>query len=392
MASEIKCRPHLKRVIKEVKPNQTVNVSNYGYNPTQIKQVYGISSIPYTGSGQLIAIIDAFGYPSLASDLTVFSQTFNLPIPRVVTTLQQLKSTAPAGTFNLMIQKMASNIANDQGWSLETALDVQWSHAIAPGANILVVQAVSDSFSDLLAAVSYATNAGATVVSMSWGGGEFSSETLYDSYFNPNRNIVYVASAGDSPGPEYPAVSPNVLAVGGTTLEIKQTGGVASRASETVWYTNAEEATGGGLSNYETKPLYQQLALTTKNDPKNKRGAIDVVFDANPATGVPVYNTYYNPGESWYQIGGTSFSAPAWAGIIAITNNMRAAKLKASLSGTQIHNALYNLLTNSIDYNACMYDIKQGSSNGYSATTGYDLASGLGSPNVLYLSTYLSSV
>ena len=140
-------------------------------------------------------------------------------------------------------------------WATETSLDVEWAHAIAPGANILLVEATNSSLSSLLAAVNYARNqAGVSVVSMSWGASEFSGETSYDSYFTTpagHAPVAFVASSGDNgAGAIWPAVSSNVLGVGGTTLHVSSSG---AYGSETAW-----SGSGGGYSTQESEPSYQR--------------------------------------------------------------------------------------------------------------------------------------
>jgi subtilase family serine protease len=355
----------------------------HGYVPSQIKEVYGIDPIlnRATGNKQIIALINAYGYPNAFSDLTTFCKQFNLSTPHLVTSLNPLPN-PPPGTFNFMIKQMASNLQTDQGWSLEQALDIQWSHAIAPDASILLVQAVNSSFNALLSAVSYAVSVGATVISMSWGASEFSGESFFDSYFNINKNIVFLAAAGDSPGVIYPSASPYVLSVGGTTLTVKNTLGIYSRNTETVWFTNSSESTGCGTSLYENK-VYQN------NIPFAKRTTPDVAMDADPATGVAVYDSLYS---SWLQVGGTSLSSPMWAGIIAISNQRRAALNKVPLSNKTFAQGVYNTLPHPTVYNSCFYDITVGSVGTLKASVGYDPVSGLGSPSMNGLLSYLDTL
>src|SRR5207245_1555224 len=135
----------------------------------------------------------------------------------------------------------------------EAALDTQWAHAIAPNARILLVEAKSSSGTDLLNAVDYARNrADVVAVSMSWGGGEFSSEAAYDFHFTSSHGVVFFASSGDSgAGAEWPSVSPNVVAVGGTTLSFDSNGNLS--------WESAWSGSGGGVSAYEPQPGYQSL-------------------------------------------------------------------------------------------------------------------------------------
>ena len=308
-----------------------------GKSPTQIRHAYGFDQLANTGAGQKIVIIDAYGSPTLQADLNAFNAYYGLPNTTVSVVYA---SGAPA--------------TSDSGWAMETALDVEWAHAIAPGASIILVVAKSSSFTDLIAAVSYAGTLGAKQVSMSWGGGEFPSEASYDSIFLPG--ITYTASSGDSgAGVIWPAVSPNVIAVGGTTLNTDAAGNVIS---QTAW-----SGSGGGISAYESVPAYQAGWITNGS---TKRGVPDVAYDADPTTGVSVY---CNGG--WITVGGTSMGAPQWAALSAIYN--------ASTTGTaKIDALLYGLAAK--NYAAYYSDVINGNDGGYSAGAGYDYVTGLGSP------------
>ncbi len=252
---------------------------------------------------------------------------------------------------------MAPNIAVDAGWALEISLDVQWAHAIAPNAKILLVEARSASVADLLAAVNYAKNrADVVAVSMSWGGAEFLGQSVYNSYFTSNHGVVFFAATGDSgAGVIWPSTISSVVAVGGTTLALNPDGSVAS---EIGW-----SGSGGGLSAYEVEPQYQ----ITYDVPgaNGKRAVPDVSYDANPASGFPVYDTTAYGGQTgWFQVGGTSAGCPQWAAI-------------HSLSLSVSNNNLYQ----DAKWSSPTYfrDIISGS-NGYLAVPGYDLVTGLGSP------------
>jgi len=218
--------------------NPAVSSSPVGYTPAQISHAYGFDQIPLTGASQTIAIVDAYDDPTITADLHAFDQQLGLSDP-VLTKVNQSGGT--------------SYPARDSGWGVEISLDVEWAHAIAPGANILLVEANSNFYSDLLAAVDYARNQpGVSVVSMSWGGSEFSGETSYDSHFTTpsgHAGVTFVASSGDSGTISDPAVSPHVVAVGGTTLTI---GAGKSYVGETAW-----SGSGGGISAYEPRPGYQ---------------------------------------------------------------------------------------------------------------------------------------
>ncbi|HEU5117634.1 MAG TPA: S53 family peptidase, partial [Isosphaeraceae bacterium] len=244
------------------------------YTPTQIQQAYGFNQISFgsvrgDGTGQTIAIVDAYDDPNIQADLNAFSAQFGLPS----TTITRVDENGGASL---------PSTDSTGGWELEEALDVEWAHAIAPGAKILLVEAASASDADLLPAVNYAASH-ANVVSLSWGGGEFSSETAYDGYFS-HAGVAFVASSGDYGAPiSWPAASPNVLAVGGTSLNL---GSGNVYGSEAGW-----SGSGGGPSAYETQPAYQTGVVTQTS----RRANPDVAYNASPNTGFAVYDSFnYN--------------------------------------------------------------------------------------------------
>lgn len=300
-----------------------------GITPTAIKAAY---NLPATGGQGTIAIIDAYDNPYVASDLNVFCTQFGLP----------------AATIE--VHKMTSTVRGNTNWGLEIALDVQWAHAIAPNAKILLVEARSNSISDLLSAVNYAKGRSDVVaVSMSWGSNEFSSESSYDSYFTSSYGAAFYASSGDDgAGTSWPSVSSRVISVGGTTLSFAN----GAVTSETAW-----SGSGGGVSTYISKPTYQSGLSYSK------RATPDVSYNADPNSGFAVYDSY---GYGWVVVGGTSAGAPQWAAI-------------HSLSLTATATNIYNTYSQAGRYGADFRDITSGS-NGYSAGTGYDLATGVGSP------------
>lgn len=332
-----------------IKSNATSTYQN-GYNPTQIRNAYGINNLSEQGSGQTIAIVDAYGSPTIQSDLQTFDSQFGL---------------APA---NLTIAYPNGKPGTNGGWALETSMDVEWAHSIAPQAKIMLVVAASSSLSDLLSAENYATNHGAQVVSNSWGAGEFSSESSYESYFN-HSGVTYTASSGDNGyGVEWPAASPHVVGVGGTTLNLTSSG---SRLSASAW-----SGSGGGTSSYFYRPSYQNNWTSVVG---SSRGVPDIAFDADPNTGVAVYDTTRDQGQSgWFQVGGTSLGAPSWAGLIALVDSGSS----TPLSSSQALNKIYNLAgtTGSAGYNTNFYDITSGNNGGYYAQSGYDLVTGIGEP------------
>jgi len=325
---------------------------------------YGINQISFrhgtitgNGQGQTIAIIDAYYDPNISSDLGTFDAQYGLSAPPTFT------------------QSVTPGLRQDNaGWALETSLDVEWAHAIAPAASILLVESQAD-LPDLLNAVTYATQqSGVSVVSMSWGTSEFNGETANDSVFTTPAShiggsglaggITFVASSGDSGTTEYPSASPNVLAVGGTTLNVTKQGGYGS---ESGW-----NGSGGGYSTVESEPSYQTNALSASGLKSGQRTTTDVSWDANPATGVSVYDSVRYDGQAgWFTVGGTSVGAPSWAGLIAIADQGLAINGVGSLSNAQ--SSLYQLPSSDF------HNITTGS-NGSNAGPGYNLATGIGTP------------
>ncbi len=331
--------------VKNIRPNY---ITGWGYSPSQIKAAYGISG---NGTGQTIAIVDAYGSLTINNDLSYFCRAFKLP--------QAHLTVYPMGGAG-------QQLGGDPDWALETSLDVEWAHALAPGASILLVVAQSNSFDDLFAAVQYAAQH-ASVVSMSWGGDEDPGEAGYDGYLQ-NPGTVFIASSGDSgSGAQYPAASPNVVAVGGTCLYLQPKTGTL-KFPEVAW-----EGAGGGVSQYEPMPSYQTAFAL----PGQYRCVPDVGFVADPNTGVLVYDGNDYP-AGWYVVGGTSLAAPCWAAIVALANQARAAAKLGPL--TDGHQALYSLAATAANYAKYYRDITAGYNGDYAAQTGYDFITGIGSP------------
>jgi subtilase family serine protease len=334
--------------------------------PAQVASAYGFNNVSFNsngssvkgdGSGQTIAIVVAYHDPNLSSDLAQFDSQFGIAAPPSLSVTQDTS-------------------ASDDGWATEESLDVEYAHAMAPAAKILVVEASSANSSDLLNAVNQARNtAGVSVVSMSWGAGEFYGESSYNSDFTTpsgHNGITFLAAAGDSgAGAEWPSVVPSVVSVGGTALTVTNTG---AYGSESAWSSG-----GGGYSRYISTPSFQTGVNTS-----GARSTPDIAAVADPNTGVYVYATTPSTGQSnWYSVGGTSVATPVLSGLFAIANQGRALSGQGTLdSSTQTLSYLYQ--APSTDF----HDVTTGS-NGYSATAGYDLATGLGSPNVPSLVAYL---
>jgi len=334
-----------------------------GYSPAQIRHAYGFDQVAKDGSGITIGIVDAYDDPTIQSDLNTFSTKFGLP-------------TTGSGAFTFTkAYAQGSKPTTNGGWAQEISLDVEWAHAIAPHANILLVESASNSFTDLFGGVDYAVGHGAQAVSMSWGAGDFAGESTYDSHFN-QAGVTFLASSGDTGGQViYPAASPFVVSVGGTTLPLDSSGNRTS--AETAWSSG-----GGGPSLSELEPAYQvSFGIVASG-----RATPDVSYDANPNTGVAVYDSTSYFGQSgWLVFGGTSAGSPQWAGLVALADQGRATPLSSnSLTSAPVYNAA------AAAYSSNYTDIVSGS-NGYPAGPGYDLATGLGSPLANNLVPYLNT-
>jgi subtilase family serine protease len=379
--------PVLQSAVKGLLPQSYSASSPSGYGPGQIRGAYGINNIQFgsivgDGTGQTIAVVDAYDDPGFvnnsapgfnSSDLARFDQQFGLPNPPSFQKLNQygslsnLPGTDPAGA------------GNPRGnWEIEEALDVEWAHAIAPGASIILVECNSNSGADMYQGVITAAKLpGVSVVSLSWGSGEFYGEQYFDGDFatpSGHQGVTFVASTGDSGSPgEYPAYSPNVVAAGGTSLYLNPDG---SYKSESAW-----SGSGGGTSGFESEPAYQGGAQNTGH-----RTIPDVSFDADPNTGVAVYDSYNGSSAApWEQIGGTSVSAPCLAALIAIVNQGRVAAGGTTLDGaTQALPVLYSLPYSDLN------DVTSGSNGGFNAGAGYDEVTGLGTPRVNLLAADLA--
>lgn len=308
--------------------------------PAQIKTIY---HLPQSGGRGTIAVIGAYDDASIEKDLNDFSAQFNLP---ACTTANKC----------FLKHKMSAGIKANSGWAMETSLDVEWAHAVAPGAKILLVEATTPSGANLLKAVDYAAGRkDAVSISMSWGGGEFPEEVSLDSHFVSVSGAAFFASSGDNgAGASWPASSPNVIGVGGTTIALKSDG---TFSKETAW-----SGSGGGVSAYEKQSDYQKQYSISKSN--GMRAIPDVSYDADPNSGFPVIRS-----GKWMTVGGTSAGAPQWAAIAAL--------------GSASNNAFY---ADKAGANNASYfrDIVSGSNGNCvffcSARKHYDYVTGLGSP------------
>lgn len=324
-----------------------------GYGPADFHGAY--STATTTPNQRVIAIVDAYDHPSILSDLNTYSTTFHIPtLPACSGPI----GSSPVPCFQKVNQRGGASYPQvNAGWDLEIALDVEAAHAMCQNCSLLLVEADSASYGNLMAAVDTAASSGANVISNSYGSAEFSGETLYDSHLNlPGKAIIF--SSGDSGyGAEYPAASSLVTAVGGTTLNLNPD---KTWNSETAW-----SGAGSGCSAYEAKPAFQTDPLCAN------RTVSDVSADADPNTGAAVYDSVrYQGRRGWFKVGGTSLSAPLIAGMYALTGVP---------SGTQ---------ANSLPYSnpSALHDVVSGSNGSCgnylcTAGTGYDGPTGLGTPN-----------
>jgi len=346
-----------------IKPAVTAGVAPI--DPAQLDAAYGINAISFNGvvgngAGQTIAIVDAFNDPNIIADANTFSSQWGL----------QQFNVSGGPTLKVLNQTGGTTLPGNSAkgtWDLEEALDVEWAHAVAPDANIILFEATSNSNANLFKAVDTAAAfTGVSVVSMSWSGGESSSETGLDSNFvtpNGHQGVTFLAATGDNGSPSgYPAFSPDVVAVGGTTLDIDSSG---DYLAEGAW-----SGSGGGISQFEAQPSYQVGKVNGTSS--SLRTVPDVSMNADPNSGVYVLDSFDG---GWFQVGGTSLATPLWGGLIAIANQGRAQLGQTSLNGaTQTLPMLYTLPSSDF------HDITSGSNGTYSATVGYDLVTGLGTP------------
>ena len=325
-----------------------------GLSPATIKSAYHFPTTSSLGVGQTIAIVGAFDAPTIEADLAVFDQTFSLP---------------PCTTANGCFSKVnsagaAAPPATDSGWAYETHIDVEWAHAVAPGAKIVLVEASTNAVVDLLAGTDYARRV-ATYVSGSWGSTEGSPETILDHHFTDVPGVSWFFASGDNQLPLWPAASPAVVAVGGTQLLFSH--GVAT--GEVGW-----SGSGGGCSRYEKKASAAQAAWPqySRVGCAGKRAVPDLALDASPVSGVSVYDTQPDQGTvGWTASGGTSVATPiaaaraAGTGVIVDQNRVYSAPTEVDpVTGAQTVMLFRDILTGN---------------NGHPAGRGYDLVTGRGS-------------
>ncbi|MBU6271405.1 MAG: S53 family peptidase [Betaproteobacteria bacterium] len=366
------------------------------YTPAQIRAAYRLPALPASlatltatqaaqlGAGQTIYIVNAYHNPNVAAELAAFNQKFGLPACTTRAIAVNASLPLPGPTANACDLSVVYSTptgamttvapAYDAGWATEIALDVQWAHATAPLARIVLIEAPNASVSSLVGAIRLANAMGPGVVSMSFGAIEGSWTASFDSVFTAPR-MTYLAATGDSGAAvAWPSVSPNVVAVGGTSL----TAAGAGTRTETAW-----SGAGGGISAYTAVPSYQSAPVPGLNV-ATRRVVADVAFNADPATGQ--YLAVIKPGTTtvnWMSAGGTSIAAPQWAGLVAVANALRAQAGKPAVGSP--HSVLYGQIGAVPGvYASAFADITAGSNGTCApciAKAGYDVPTGLGTPN-----------
>ncbi|HEX7733642.1 MAG TPA: S53 family peptidase [Ktedonobacteraceae bacterium] len=319
--------------------------SPQGFNPADLQAAYNLPSAT-GGSGQTVAIVDAFDDPNAASDLAVYRAQFGLPA-----------CTTANGCFRKVNQTGGTRLPRaNVGWAEEISLDLDMVSAVCPNCHILLVEASSSSFTNLATAVNTAVSLGANTVSNSYGGGEFSTETSLASSYS-HSGVIITASSGDSGfGVQVPAAFNTVVSVGGTSL---------TRSSGTRgWTETAWSGAGSGCSAFISKPSWQ------RDTGCSRRTVADVSAVADPNTGVSVYDTYGNVG-GWLVFGGTSVASPVIASVYALAGNASSVNAASSL----------------YSHTSSLFDVTSGSNGSCSgsylctAGPGYDGPTGLGTPN-----------
>ncbi|MFJ3762980.1 carboxypeptidase regulatory-like domain-containing protein [Streptomyces sp. NPDC090080] len=344
-----------------------------GYSPADLRAAYGLPADG--GSGATIAVVDAYDNPGAEADLGVYRAQFGLPA-----------CTSDNGCFRKVDEHGGSAYPTaDDGWAGEISLDLDMVSAIAPDAHILLVEADTASSEDLGTAENTAVSLGARYVSNSWGGyGDDSSQLAFDeTYFNHPGVAVVFSSGDDGYGTSYPASSPYVTAVGGTSLARDDS---ARGWSESVWNATVVDsdgqpdwgAPGSGCSHVEPKPPFQSAVDCSG------RSVTDVSAVADPATGVAVYNSFSDGG--WNVYGGTSASAPIIAGVYALAGTPVLGTYPAAYpyqAAGALHDVTRGDNASCSDRAVCGYGPTPDCTPAYTCTAqpGYDGPTGLGTPD-----------
>jgi subtilase family serine protease len=315
-----------------------------GYGPADLRSAYNLTA---TGSAsQTIGIVDAYNDPNAESDMGVYRSKFGLGA-----------CTAADGCFHKVNQNGATSYPrSNSGWAQEISLDLDMASAICPNCHILLVEATSNTFTNLGTAVNTAAALGANTISNSYGGSESSAETSWDTSYYNHPGVAVTASSGDSGyGVEYPAASQYVTAVGGTSL--------THASNSRGWTETAWSGAGSGCSAFEPELSWQAVPGCPH------RVVADVSADADPNTGVAVYDSYHTGG--WLVFGGTSVASPIIASVYALAGN----------------EALVDYGSFPFGHAGSLFDVTTGSNGSCggsylcTAGPGYDGPTGLGTPN-----------
>ena len=326
-----------------------------GYHPSDLQSAYSLPGSS-AGSGQTVAIVDAYDDPKAETDLATYRSEFGLPA-----------CTTANGCFRKVDQTGGTRPpARDSGWSEEISLDLDMVSAICPKCHILLVESNTNSFTDMGQAVNTAANLGANAISNSYGAYEYPGESGLDSYYN-HPGIAVTVSTGDwGYGVSWPAASPYVTAVGGTSLV-----GEGGRG----WVETAWSGAGSGCSAYEPRPAWQTNAF----DPLcAMRTVADVSAVADPNTGVAVFDSFFAGG--WMVFGGTSVSSPIIASVYALAGNA------GTVTNPKLAANGYGYGSYPYSRTNALWDITSGSNGGCgtylcTAGRGYDGPTGLGTPD-----------
>jgi subtilase family serine protease len=340
-----RCHAHVATDVQgvELEGQASPNVVPAGYGPNDLRSAYAITANGTT----TIAIVDAYGYPNAESDLATYRAQYGLPA-----------CTTANGCFKKVNQNgvQGSYPATDIGWSQESALDLDMASAMCPGCKLVLVEATTPSYANLAQAVrTAAAMPGVTVISNSYGGGE-AGTTSYEASYNQPGKAVTVSTGDSGYGVQFPASSPHVIAVGGTSLVRASN---ARGWSETAWSSG-----GSGCSTVYAKPSFQTDPLCTA------RMEADVSAVGDPNTGVAVYGPTTRKASGWMVFGGTSVSAPLIGGIIGVTGHGAA----NGASNIYAHASSLNDVTSGTN-GSC------GGTYFCTAGAGYDGPTGLGTPN-----------
>lgn len=378
------------------KPLSSVNPDNtFAESPASLGCVYRVA-LQYTGCNPAnggtnhptggwgaIALVDAYDNPNAAKGINAFISNFGLPAVQ----FRKIYANSSYGTLGGLTASCNGTPAGNTDWGLEEDLDIEYAHAMAPDAKILLVEACSNSFNDLYYAEAVAgievTNRGGGDISNSWGGDEYPGQVgsggdnfFFRYYWN---KLVYFASAGDDGwGAQFPSSSPWVVSAGGTTINRDSSGNFQN---ESCW-----SGSGGGVSAYETwqNPPNIEQGMGPWSDyqfpfaGQGARQTPDISFDADPNSGAMVYDSYGYGG--WLQVGGTSLASPALAGIVNAADNVLSQGANGGSYAAMENNLIYSQLFSHQAYPNNYYDVTTGSNgSGHNAVAGYDQCTGVGS-------------